>query len=116
MQKIKIETDDHSVTLKMKGDEGATWPDVLSTAIAVIRANYSYLSIVDIVDHLEEEYNFLREKKDEAIDETTFDFDNDCDDDAEWLRKRFREETGDESKEDSDSDSSTGAAVCGTAD
>ena len=60
-----------SVTLSVGNDgvSGATWADALSAAFDAVRAEYSYLSMEDILDHVNETWGFLREK--ETTDEET---------------------------------------------
>jgi hypothetical protein len=70
------------------------WTEVLVIALRAVKAHYSYLTMKDILEHLNDEFDFLLEEKDNGIEVTISDDDNDI---ADSLRDSSRiPEEGDE--------------------
>lgn len=67
--KATSKTVGQGITVKISVDEAyaVTWPDVASAALTTILPLYPYLTVLDILDHLnsEWEYRRLREKAEE---------------------------------------------------
>ena len=68
--KVVVQEPGHSVTIVVEATSGSTWPEVLGCAISAVKGHYDYLNLIDILDHLNEEYGYLLEEREKQNEET----------------------------------------------
>ena len=137
---VVIKESGYSVTIEQEPASGVSWPEMLQSAITAVKGHYDYLNMVDIVDHINEEWGYLVERRDEEqggerdgyifVTDVNIEDDEDennneegdndeeklyCDrvSHAEYVADKLRNSVGDE---ETKTDFDSGAAVCGTAD
>lgn len=122
MTSVLIKQAGHSVEVTLVPVAGDTWPDVLETAIQAVRAHYGYVTMLDVLEHLDEEYGYLKVEKYGTsslnlndlgeVYVTEVNLDNDSSDNNDGMRGGVWEET----TSNTDPHTNAGSTVCGTAD